>query len=258
MIRLGPYTFSQHDAVRTVAKFADLWSPMVEGRTSERALALGAAWAERGAHALGLAAETPLADVAAASRGLDAASPVLHEMLADAWSTLLATSDALREDGQLPVGHHGTVTQLSTSKGGVPKLAIDAVEVDFRGVVGDTQRVRVHHGRPWQALCLFADEVIDELRAEGHPIGRGSTGENITVAGLDWTVVRPGVQIRVGTVLALVQAYAQPCRSNARWFLGGDFDRMNIERGPVSRVYATVLRPGRIVTGDAIVVEPAA
>jgi MOSC domain-containing protein YiiM len=179
------------------------------------------------------------------------------EVLADAWSTLFAASEALRVDGQLPERQLGTVTQLSSSKGGVPKLAVESVDVGFRGVVGDVQRVRVHHGRPWQALCLFADEVIDEFRAEGHPIERGSVGENITVAGLDWADVRPGVRIRVGTVVALVQAFAEPCRHNAKFFLAGDVHRMNIRRGPVSRVYATVLEPGRIATGDVIELEPA-
>ena len=31
---------------------------------------------------------------------------------------------------------------------------------------------------------------------------------------------------------------------------------MNAKVGPVSRVYATVLQPGRITTGDAVVLEP--
>jgi len=119
------------------------------------------------------------------------------------------------------------------------------------------QRMRVHHGRPWQALCIYADEVIDMLRAEGHPIGRGSVGENITVARLDWSQVRPGVLVQIGGVLAHVQAYAEPCNTNAQFFLGGDFNRMNAKVGPVSRVYATVLQPGTIATGDRVVLEPA-
>jgi MOSC domain-containing protein YiiM len=99
--------------------------------------------------------------------------------------------------------------------------------------------------------------VIDTLRAEGHPIERGSVGENVTVSGLDWSQVRPGVLLQLGSVLAHVQAYAEPCNTNARFFLNGDFNRMNADRGPVSRVYATVLRPGHITTGDAAVLEPA-
>ena len=64
-------------------------------------------------------------------------------------------------------------------------------------------------------------------------------------------------EVRAGEVLALVQAYAEPCATNAQWFLDGDFMLMGKHRGPVSRVYATVLEPGRITTGDAFVLEPA-
>jgi MOSC domain-containing protein YiiM len=177
-------------------------------------------------------------------------------MLEQTWHALRVASDALRAAGQMPALATGLVTQVSASGGGVPKLDVGAAQVGFRGLVGDKQAHRVHHGRPWQALCLFADEVIAELRAEGHPIGRGSVGENVTVSGLDWSRVRPGVLLQIGTVLAHVQAYAEPCATNARWFLGGDFNRMNADRGPVSRVYATVLQPGRIATGDTITLEP--
>ena len=256
MIRLGPYTFSNQDAQRTMGNLGGLWRWMMEDRSSAAATSAGEALARRSAEVLGLASGTTLADIGVHAARLPARSPLLGPLLADVWSTLRTASDALRTDGQLPARQTGVVVQLSRSGGGVPKLPVDAVEVDFRGVVGDVQRIRVHHGRPWQALCLFADEVIDEFRAEGHPIQRGSVGENITVSGLDWAQVRPGVRIRVGSVLAHVQAFTEPCRSNARFFLGGDFHRMNIDRGPVSRVYATVLEPGRIVTGDTIELEP--
>jgi MOSC domain-containing protein YiiM len=172
------------------------------------------------------------------------------------WTSLAAATQALRSDGQLPSTASGVVSQLSTSKGGVPKRAINEVEVSFAGVDGDTQGSRQHHGRPWQALCLYSDEVIDAFRAEGHPIDRGSAGENITVSGLPWADVRPGVRLRIGNVIADVQAYAVPCRHNAQWFSDGDFNHMSSLRGPVSRVYATVREPGRIVTGDAIILEP--
>jgi len=63
--------------------------------------------------------------------------------------------------------------------------------------------------------------------------------------------------LQVGGVLAHVQAYAEPCNTNAQFFLGGDFNRMNAKLGAVSRVYATVLRPGSITTGDRVTLEPA-
>ncbi|MUH51011.1 MAG: MOSC domain-containing protein [Actinobacteria bacterium] len=232
----------------------------MQDRSSTTADAIGAALAARLATRLGAAAGASLDELgtlAASALASEATTgPALAEALDDAWTSLAAACAALRAEGQLPATATGTVTQLSSSKGGVPKLALDAVEVDYGGVIGDVQGSRNHHGRPWQALCLYSDEVINDFRAQGHPIARGSAGENITVTGLSWPDVRPGVRLQLGTVVADVQAYAVPCRHNAQWFTDGDFNRMSSRRGPVSRVYATVIEPGRIVTGDTVILEP--
>ncbi len=178
------------------------------------------------------------------------------EVLAVALAGVAEAAEALRAAGALPAPATGAVAQLNVSDGGVPKRAVDAVEVDAGGVMGDRQATRRHHGRPWQALCLWSKEVIAGLAAEGHPIAPGYAGENVTIEGLDWAEVRSGVRLRLGGVLAEVSVFALPCASNAPWFLGRDFNRIHHERGPVSRVYATVLEPGRIVVGDPVVLEP--
>lgn len=152
----------------------------------------------------------------------------------------------------------GTVAQLNVSGGGVPKRPVDSAEVGFRGLAGDHQDDRVHHGRPFQAVCLYGLDVIEALQAEGHPIAPGSVGENVTVAGLDWASLRPGAQLAIGDDLLLeLSSYAIPCAKNAQWFTGGDFRRMAQDRHPGwSRLYGTVLRPGTVRTGDPVVVEP--
>jgi MOSC domain-containing protein YiiM len=139
----------------------------------------------------------------------------------------------------------------------VPKRPRQAVEIGYSGVEGDRQRTRRHHGRPWQALCLWSSEVIDALRREGHPVAPGAAGENITVEGLDWADVRGGVRLRIGTALAQVSVFALPCQNIAACFADRDSRRIHHDRGPVSRAYATVLEPGRVAVGDAIVLEPA-
>ena len=148
--------------------------------------------------------------------------------------------------------HHGVVSGLHASGGGVPKLPIDSATVGWSGVEGDRQGSRVHHGRPWQALCLWSDDVIANFAAQGHPIRPGYAGENITVRGLPWEVARPGAKLTIGSVEATVTAYAIPCSQNEAWFTGGDFELMSHERGPVSRIYARVDRPGTITLGDSL------
>lgn len=151
----------------------------------------------------------------------------------------------------------GVVAQLSTSRGGVPKAAVRAASVDGHGLDTDRQADRANHGRPWQAVCLWSAEVIEALQDEGHPIGFGSAGENVTVSGLDWATVTPGLRLLVGPVLLEVTSYAIPCAKNSQWFSDGGFRRMAHDVRPgQSRVYAAVLREGVVSHGDPVVVEP--
>jgi MOSC domain-containing protein YiiM len=252
-----PYT--RDDARGTLRSLGMWWEELTDGRPADAVVAI----ARRSvADLCRLLGAEPIADdllvelhrlglLAAAGPGADA-----PEVLEVALAGLREAGEALRAAGALPATAAGSVTQLNVSGGGVPKRAVGVVEVDFGGVAGDRQATRRHHGRPWQALCLWSKEVIEGLAAEGHPIAPGYAGENVTIEGVDWADVRSGVRLRLGDVLAEVSVFALPCASNAPWFLGGDFTRMHHERGPVSRVYASVLEPGRIAVGDPVVLEP--
>ncbi|HEX7166009.1 MAG TPA: MOSC domain-containing protein [Acidimicrobiales bacterium] len=151
-----------------------------------------------------------------------------------------------------------SVVQLNVSGGGVPKLPVPEIVVEpVTGVVGDVQNERKHHGRPWQALCLWSIEVIDALYDEGHPIGAGAAGENVTIEGLDWATILPGVQLRIGSgddaVVAEITAFAIPCKKNAQWFRDGDFTRILHDKHPGwSRMYAAVIQGGVVRPGDTV------
>jgi MOSC domain-containing protein YiiM len=147
------------------------------------------------------------------------------------------------------------VVQLSRSRGGVPKLAIEEAAVTARGLDGDRQRDRRFHGGPSRALCLYSDDLIEQLAREGHPVTRGSLGENVTIRGLDWSSIRPGTRLSIGEVEVEITAYAAPCRTIRGSFLGQDFTRISqkLHRG-WSRVYCRVLREGTIRVNDPVVV----
>lgn len=165
-------------------------------------------------------------------------------------------SRALHAAGAGAPTQQGSVIQISTSDGGVPKTAVPSVDVELRGLLGDRQADRKHHGRPFQALCLWSGDVIDALAAEGHPISAGSAGENITIAGIDWSTLRPGVRLLIGQVTCELSAWAEPCRKNDRWFTDRS-DRIDHRLHPGwSRAYAWVLEPGTVATGDPVIVEP--
>ena len=95
------------------------------------------------------------------------------------------------------------VHQINVSDGGVPKLPVLEATVSNKGVAGDRQRNLKFHGGPDRAVCVYSLELIEQLQEEGHPIDPGSTGENLTLSGLDWDQVRPGVRLTIGPEVQL-------------------------------------------------------
>ena len=147
----------------------------------------------------------------------------------------------------------GQVVGIQVSTTSVPKTSIASGVVNYNGLVGDRQMARTHHGRPWQALCIWSDEVIAQHAKAGHPISRGNAGENITLSQLDWSKVRPGATLEFGSVKTQVTGYAIPCKKNARRFIDGDYQRLSHELGAVSRVYCLVTQPGEVAVGDVAI-----
>ena len=151
----------------------------------------------------------------------------------------------------------GRVFSINCSEGGVPKLPVPEALVSSSGVFGDSQKNRKHHGGPDRAVCLFSLERIRALQEEGHPIGTGTTGENLTISGLDWDLVVPGSIIEVGGAILEVTGYTKPCRTIRESFTNHKFVRMSQKHHPGwSRVYARVLKEGVVQTGDTVSLTP--
>ena len=153
----------------------------------------------------------------------------------------------------------GTVHQVSVSKGGVPKLPVLEGFVRALGIDGDAVSSPDIHGGPERAVCLFSLEVIEALVAEGHPIAPGATGENITLAGVDWNEVVPGARIAIGDEVILeVTRFTTPCSTIRASFKDRDSNRIHQNLHPgSSRAYAKVLREGMMRPGDAVSVTSA-
>ncbi|NTV65269.1 MAG: MOSC domain-containing protein [Oscillochloris sp.] len=149
----------------------------------------------------------------------------------------------------------GRVVQVNLNpQGGVPKRPVPGAEITNEGVAGDRQRDTRVHGGPQRAVSLFALERINALCAEGHPISPGSTGENLTISGINWEALAVGDQLRIGDWVELeITGYAAPCETIADSFVGGEFSRISQKRHPGwSRLYARVLSVGEVRPGDAI------
>ncbi len=100
---------------------------------------------------------------------------------------------------------------------------------------------------------LIHSELFAEVGAEGFTVEPGHLGENVTVAGLDWDVVRPGARLRIGPALLEVTEYTTPCKTIRGSFSDGHFNRIHESRNSGwSRVYARVLESGEVAQGDPV------
>jgi len=148
----------------------------------------------------------------------------------------------------------GTLASINVSGGGVPKRRIDGVKVSRSGLQNDAQNDKVHHGGPDRAVCIYSLEKVLALRAEGHPIEAGSAGENLTVDGLVWELIVPGVRLKIGESVVLeVTSFTSPCTKIRRAFIDEHFARISQKVHPGwSRVYARVLEEGDLKIGDRV------
>jgi MOSC domain-containing protein YiiM len=154
----------------------------------------------------------------------------------------------------------GTIAAINISPGGVPKRRVSGAQVSRLGLVGDAQDDKKHHGGPERAICLFSLERIRSLQTEGHPIDVGTAGENVTLEGIDWELVVPGAQVRIGDQVVLeIASFTNPCKTIRASFVDGEFVRIAQKLHPGwSRVYARVLSEGEIQFGDPVEVDPPA
>ncbi|HMU56331.1 MAG TPA: MOSC domain-containing protein [Nitrospira sp.] len=146
------------------------------------------------------------------------------------------------------------VHQINVSDGGIPKHPLFEAVVGKEGLAGDAQRNRKLHGGPERAVCLYSLDLIERLQDEGHPIDPGSSGENLTLAGLEWSGLTPGAKLRIGPEVELeIASYCAPCELNAQWFRDRDISRIHQNSNPGwSRLYARVLQGGVVKPGDAV------
>lgn len=251
--------YTQGDILGTLRSLGGWWRWMLEGAPGRTAAIKDLAAAARAdlARRAGAPPDATLDQAGAHIHGGEFSASdrvsAVHASLHLLWEAGRAAAEA----GLGPAPHGGRVIQVNASAGGVPKRPVSTAAVGYGGLQGDAQATRRHHGRPWQALCLWSADVIDALAAEGHPITYGSAGENITVTGIHWAALRPGVRMRIGSALIETSAWAIPCRKNAQWFVDGHFDRMHHDHHPGwSRIYASVVEPGEVRPGDAVMVEP--
>ena len=96
---------------------------------------------------------------------------------------------------------------------GLPKLTVPKLELTRSGVSGDFNRYRHEekHDDEAMALLLLPEETLDELVAEGWPVGPGHLGENVTTRGVHYAEFWPGRRFRVGEAEVVITKACDPC-----------------------------------------------
>ena len=261
-IIVGNYKYSGTDAHRTLLSVGSLWRHHLHDvkRDPNQVASVGAELAQSLQLLADLHNAKPDLELGArlehlgelAASKIDEINPQkLANWLGSLWSVLAKLHSADMQNPAKP--NIGEVVGIQASTNSVPKTSIARGIVNYDGLDGDRQMARTHHGRPWQALCIWSDEVIAQHANAGHPITRGSAGENITISQLDWARVLPGATLEFGSVKTQVTGYAIPCKKNERWFSDGDYQRLSHELGAVSRVYCLVTQPGEVAVGDVAI-----
>ena len=143
-----------------------------------------------------------------------------------------------------------------STQGGVPKLPIDKAEVKFEGVEGDFNRFRTEkiNSIGTRAVTLFSLEQIEKLKSEGHAIDVGTTGENITIEGVDWPSLEVGARMMIGEAMIELSEPTAPCSKIGKSFIDGAFSRIDheLELG-WSRWSASVIEEGQVEIGSQVI-----
>jgi MOSC domain-containing protein YiiM/SAM-dependent methyltransferase len=152
-------------------------------------------------------------------------------------------------------GAVGVVASVNANGGGVPKLPVASAVVGPLGLHNDAHaEPEPIHGGPDQAVCLYAQEAIERVRADGHQAFPGAFGENLTLLGIDWASLTSGDRLVIGDGEAALEleltSPAGPCQTIAHWFVEGRIARISPKVNPEdARWYARVLREGEVAPG---------
>ena len=155
---------------------------------------------------------------------------------------------------------NGVIHSVNVSQnGGVPKLPVRAAIIRYEGVEGDHNRFRTERkeGDPGRAVNIFSLERIHQLREEGHSIEVGSTGENLTIEGMDWDSLEVGMVLKVGEASISLSEPCAPCSKIGGSFAGKDFSRIDHDKEVGwSRWSAKVIEEGAVSVGDPVSIIP--
>ena len=142
----------------------------------------------------------------------------------------------------------GRIRAISVSSAkGEPKSNVPEAELqaDF-GIMGDA-----HAGSGRRQVSLLAVEAIADLRAQGADVSPGDFAENLTVEGLNLSLLTVGHRLRIGDEAELeITQLGKRCHARCRIY-----DKLDNCIMPKQGLFARVVTGGLIRVGDLILAD---
>jgi MOSC domain-containing protein YiiM len=144
------------------------------------------------------------------------------------------------------------VLSVNISKGGIPKLPVEACDVTVQGLDGDGHD-HDKHNSPDRAVSVFDQEILLQLVEEGYELYPGAIGENLTLEDVHVQALHPGDRLAFsgGVEIELVEA-RKPC-----FVLDPLGEELKADIVGRSGYLARVIVEGNISPGETILVTEA-
>ncbi|MBT8092969.1 MAG: MOSC domain-containing protein [Gammaproteobacteria bacterium] len=127
------------------------------------------------------------------------------------------------------------------------------IELDEKGLKGDSVVDTRHHGGPDQAVYVYRTEDYEWWVSQtGRDFPHGVFGENLTITGLPGNLFI-GDRLLIGDVLLEATSARIPCGTLAAAMADPGFG-MAFRRAERPGVYFRVLNPGIVCSGDSVTV----
>ena len=140
-----------------------------------------------------------------------------------------------------------TILSINISRGGIPKLPVQILRLNIDGFDGDGHNHEKHR-TPIQAVCLQDIEKLNELREEGYSLEAGTTGENLTMRGLNVNHLPVGTILRFSSgVLIELTRVRKPC-----YVLDAIHPRLKEDIVGRCGMYAKIIHEGVLQIGDSV------
>ena len=139
------------------------------------------------------------------------------------------------------------VISINISKGGIPKIPINSVNITEKGLEGDGHNHEKHY-RLTQAVCIQDIERLEELSEKGYPLPSGAAGENLTVRGLNVNSLSIGTILEFsGGVVLKITRVRPTC-----YVMDQIHPKLKEDAEGRHGMYAKVIKGGQLKIGEGI------